>query len=87
MVDQALEEMLERQADLRCSVVIGAYLDEEINLSKAAELLGIHRLELQERFIAQGIPLRIGSDTVEEARAEVTAIEDWNAKAEKNGQP
>ena len=52
MVDQALEEMLERQAGLRWSVVIGAYLDEEINLSKAAELLGIHRLELQERFIA-----------------------------------
>ena len=78
MVDQALEKMLERQADLRWSVIIGAYLDEEINLSKAAELLGIHRLELQERFIAQGIPLRIGPDTVEEAKAEMTAIEAWN---------
>ena len=53
MVDHALEEMLERQADLRWSLVIGAYLDEEINLSKAAELLGMHRLELQERFVAQ----------------------------------
>ena len=87
MVDQALEEMLERQAGLRWSVVIGAYLDEEINLSKASELLGIDRLELQERFITQGIPLRIGPDTVEEAKAEITAIEVWNAKAEKNGQP
>lgn len=87
MVDQALEKMLDRQADLRWSVIIGAYLDEEINLSKAAELLGIHRLELQERFIAQGIPLRIGPDTVEEAKAEMTAIEAWNIESEKSGQP
>ncbi|MCK4388606.1 MAG: UPF0175 family protein [Desulfobacterales bacterium] len=87
MVDQALEEMLERQSDLRWSVVIGAYLDEEINLSKAAELLGMHRLELQERFIAQGIPLRIGPDTVEEARAEMAAIEAWNIESQKSEQP
>ena len=87
MVDQALEEMLERQAGLRWSVVIGAYLDEEINLSKAAELLGMHRLELQERFITKGIPLRIGPDTVEEAKAEMTAIEAWNIESEKSGQP
>ncbi len=52
MVDQALEEMLERRTDLRWSVVTGAYLDEEINLGKAAELLGMHRLELQERFVS-----------------------------------
>jgi len=87
VVDQAVEEMLERRADLRGSVVVGAYLDGEINLGKAAELLGMHRLELQERFITQGIPLRIGPDTVEEAKAELAAIEAWNAEAEKAGQP
>lgn len=83
MVDEALEKMLEERAGLRWSLVIGAYQDEEINLGKAAELLGIHRLELQERFIAQGIPLRIGPDTVEESTAEMAAIEAWNVKAEK----
>lgn len=87
MVDQAIEEMLERREELRWAVVVGAYLDEEINLSKAAELLGMHRLELQERFIAQGIPLRMGPATVEEARAELSAIEAWNAEAEKSGRP
>ncbi len=87
MVDQALEEMLKRRADLSWSVIIGAYLDQEINLGKAAELLGMYRLELQERFIDQGIPLRIGPDTVEEAKAEMAAIEAWNVKAEKSGQP
>jgi len=87
VVDQAVEEVLGRRADLRWSVVVGAYLDGEINLGKAAELLGMHRLELQERFIAQGIPLRIGPDTVEEARSELAAIEAWNTAAQKVEQP
>jgi len=86
-VDQAVEEVLDRRTDLRWSVVVGAYLDGEINLGKAAELLGMHRLELQERFVAQGIPLRIGPDTVEEARSELAAIEAWNTAARKVEQP
>ena len=83
MVDRAVKEMLAQQSDLRWSVVVGAYLDGEINLGKAAELLGMHRLELQERFIAQSIPVRVGPDTIDEARAELAAIESWNAEAEK----
>ena len=86
-VDCAVEEMLEQQADLRWSVVVGAYLDGEINLSKAAELLGMHRLELQESFIAQGIPLRIVPESTEEARPELGAIEAWNAEAEGASRP
>ena len=85
IVDRAVREMLAQRSDLRWSVVVGAYLDGEINLGKAAELLGIHRLELQERFIAQSIPVRIGPDTIEEARAELAAIESWNAEADKAG--
>jgi predicted HTH domain antitoxin len=83
MVERAVKEMLAQQSDLRWSVVVGAYLDGEINLGKAAELLGMHRLELQERFIAQSIPVRIGPNTIEEARAELAAIESWNAQAEE----
>jgi predicted HTH domain antitoxin len=86
MVDQALEEMLEQRAELRWSLVVGAYLDEEINLGKAAELLGIHRLELQDRFIAQGIPLRLGPATIEEAKAELAAIKAWDSETGKSGQ-
>jgi predicted HTH domain antitoxin len=87
MVERAVKEMLAQQSDLRWSVVVGAYLDGEINLGKAAELLGMHRLELQERFIAQSIPVRIGPNTIEEARAELAAIESWNAPAEESTEP
>ena len=42
MVDRAVKEMLAQQSDLRWSVVVGAYLDGEINLGKAAELGQTH---------------------------------------------
>lgn len=86
-VDRAIGELLKQQADLHWSVVVGAYLDGEINLGKAAELLGMHRLELQKSFMAQGIPLRIGPESIEEARAELAAIEAWNAEAEEADHP
>ena len=82
LVDQAIEDLLDQQTELRWLVVVGAYLDEEINLGRAAELLNLHRLELQEKFLAQGIPLRLGVETIGEAQAEMAAIRHWNTAAE-----
>ena len=82
LVDNAIEELLSRQAELWKLVVVGAYLDEQINLGKAAELLNMHRLELQAEFQQQGIPLRLGADTIEEAQAELAAIRQWNITAQ-----
>lgn len=51
--------------------VIRAYLDRRISLGKAARQLGLSRFELLERFDRLGIPLRIGPETLDEAREEV----------------
>jgi hypothetical protein len=51
--------------------VIADYLNERINLGRAAELLGVPLLDLQSRFRKLGIPLRWGAQTIEEARREV----------------
>ena len=79
LVNRAVRRLLDEDADLRWALVVSAYLDEEINLGKAAELLGLHELELRERFITLGIPLRIGPATVAEAQAEADAIRSWFA--------
>jgi predicted HTH domain antitoxin len=55
-----------------------AYLAEEISLGKAADLLGLSRFELQERFLRLGVPLHLGPATLEEARAEVSAALKFN---------
>ena len=77
LVDRALQKMIASNAELAWSLVVTAYLDEEINLGKAAELLDLHELELRERFIELGIPLRIGPLDKAEARAEVQALDSW----------
>jgi len=77
LVETALQQLFEVNQELTWSLVVSAYLDEEINLGKAAELLGLHELELLERFIELGIPLRIGPATIAEAQAEVRSFRAW----------
>ena len=56
------------------NVVIAAYLDGDISVGRAAELLHLSRFELMQSFNQAGISLRLGSATAEEARAEVEAL-------------
>jgi predicted HTH domain antitoxin len=77
LVDAAVQKMVESSPDLAWSLVVSAYLGEEINLGKAAEMLRVHELELRDRFIALGIPLRVGPLDKAEARAEALALTTW----------
>lgn len=54
--------------------VLRRYLNSEINLGKAAEELGLSRLELQDRFHRLGVPLRIGPESLEDAQREIAAV-------------
>ncbi len=67
----------QREIDQQVRQVIGvnAYLDEKINLSKAAELLGVDRMELQTELRAKGVPIRFLSK--EDVIAETEAIKEW----------
>ena len=82
LVQRALQHLLDEDEELRWSVVINAYLDEEISLARAASLLGLHPLELRERFVEKGIPLHLGPTDKADAQAEVDAIRAWKRKAE-----
>lgn len=84
LVRSALDRLLQEDATLRWALVVSAYQDGDINLGKAAELLGMHELALRDRFLQLGIPLRIGPADVAEARAEVAAIRAWSAVEEEN---
>ncbi|MCP4655050.1 MAG: UPF0175 family protein [bacterium] len=74
-MDAAIAQLFAENRELRWSVVVSAYLDGEINLGKAAELLGQHELELCDRFRELGLPLRRGPANLAEARAEAEALE------------
>ena len=82
LVDSALQRLWREDEQLRWALVTNAYLDQQISLGKAAELLGLHEFELREKFLQLGIPLRYGPTSIEEARAEVLALREWLADDE-----
>ena len=55
--------------------VIAAYLDGDVSLGRAAQLLGVARFELTERLGRLGLPLHMGSATVGEARQELASLD------------
>lgn len=79
LIDQAIHQLVEQNEDIRWFVIVGAYRDGRINLGKAAELLEMTEIELRHCFIELGIPLRIGSEDLREAQAEVDAVRAWFA--------
>ena len=85
LIEPALRRLVQENEDIRWSVVVGAYQDRQINLGKAAELLGMTELELRDRFIELGIPLRIGPADLAEAHAEVEAMRAWFDRAPNEG--
>jgi predicted HTH domain antitoxin len=80
LLQRAIQRLLDKDEELRWLVVVNAYLDEQISLGKTASLLGMHPLELRERFIEKGIPLRLGPIDIADAQAEVDAIRAWEGK-------
>ena len=80
LVERALERLMGDDDELRRSIVVGAYLDEQISLARAASLLGMHPLELKDDFVEKGIPLRLGPADLADAQAEVEAMRHWKLK-------
>jgi len=81
LVDYALREPNDVQtADV--SAVIRLYLEEQISLAKASEMLGVSRYELMEHFERLGIPLRLGPSTLDEAQDEIAAAQNARTESE-----
>ena len=64
-INKTLVSLLRQETALSEKLVIGAYLDEEINFGKVAELLELHPVELKRQFLNKGIPIRIGVESKE----------------------
>ena len=58
----------------RWDKVMGAYLDGDISLGRAATLLELSRFELQIRCNRLGIPVYVGARTIEEAQREYEVL-------------
>lgn len=79
-IDDMLLHLQESDPERHKKLVIDAYLDRDINLGKAAELLGLHPIELRQQFLKTGIPVHIGCESIEELQAEIAAAEEMRPK-------
>ena len=68
--EEKVLRLLDHDKGLKEKVIMSAYLDGDINLGKAAELLNEHPVALRKRWQERGIPLRLGATSVEEVLAE-----------------
>ncbi|MEZ4556282.1 MAG: UPF0175 family protein [Caldilineaceae bacterium] len=82
---RVLQQILAHEPELRWSLVINLYLDGEISIGKAAELLEMTAFDLRDRFNDLGIPIRSGPADENDAVAEVEAARRWFGDA-TNGQ-
>ena len=73
-IEPLFDMLLQRVPELWRKLVVGAYLDDAINLGKAAKLLGVHPVELRREFIKEGIPVKIGVESVAQAKADAEVL-------------
>ena len=73
MID-ALENLVQIKKSSRLDAAIQFYCTGEVTLSRAAELAGIHRFELEEVLKARGIVKEVEVDSVEKLEADVSVI-------------
>ena len=63
----------------RVNLILFHYLAGVISLSRAAELLNLHQLDLQARFMRLDIPLRLGGESLETISEDVKNAADFTS--------
>jgi predicted HTH domain antitoxin len=75
VVRDALRYLLRARPDMRINLAVHRYTTEAISLARAAHLAGVSWPEMRDILRERGVPLRLGPETIEEARQELQAIE------------
>jgi len=74
VLEDALRHLLRARPDLRLRVAIYRYQHDEISLAKAAHLAGVSWQQMRDILLEQGVPVRLGPDSLAEAEAEVATL-------------
>lgn len=74
VIADALRHLLGARPDLRISLAVYRYQHEAISLAQAAALAGVSWPQMREIMVKRGVPLRLGPESLDEARSEVDAL-------------
>jgi predicted HTH domain antitoxin len=76
-IQDALRLLLRARPEVRIRLAIHRYQTEDISLAKAAELAGVSWQQMKGILIERGIQPRLGPETLEEAKREVEALQEY----------
>jgi predicted HTH domain antitoxin len=73
-----MQYLFQNRPDVRIDFAVYRYQnDHDLSLAKAAALAGVSFERMKDIVSSRGIPLRLGPETLEEAKAEVETMEHW----------
>lgn len=74
VIEDALRHLLRARPDLRIGLAIYRYQREAISLAQAAAIAGVSWPQVREIMVERGVPLRLGPESLDEARAEAETL-------------
>jgi len=74
-IQEALRVLWQERPDVRVDVAVYRYRTEDLSVAKAAALAGVCFDRMKEILAKRGVPLRLGPETLEEARAELELLQ------------
>ncbi len=73
-MQEALRVLWQERPAVRINVAVHRYRTEELSVAKAAALAGVSFDRMKEILAERGVLLRLGPETLEEARAELDSL-------------
>jgi predicted HTH domain antitoxin len=73
-IQEALRVLWQERPIVRIEVAVHRYQTEGLSIAKAAALAGVCFDRMKEILAERGVPLRLGPETMEEARAELSTL-------------
>lgn len=74
LIQDALRHLLRSKPELKIRLAVHRYQQQEISLEKAANLAGVSWAQMKDILVEHGVPLRLGPETVSEAKEEIRAL-------------
>jgi predicted HTH domain antitoxin len=74
-IQEALRVLWQERPNVRIDVAVYRYRNEGLSVARSAALAGVSFDRMKEILADRGVPLRLGPETLEEARMELDALQ------------
>lgn len=75
-IRHAIREYFDENQQAKTAAAVALYEQREVTLGTAARLAGVNRFDMKEIIQEEGVELRIGPETVEQAQEEIENARD-----------